>query len=461
MARTGGFNCEDMRRFQRELERLQQNTDAFLEECAKELAARLLRKVIKRTPVGQYPEGSGKTGGTLRRGWTTAGGAIEVNHFGDTYVIEITNPVEYANDLTAHTGNNNVHVTIAEKSTWNGKANANHTHSEYAANSHTHSEYAPIDSPNFTTAISMGRVEGSKVGSNSVAIGDDVEASGYYSHAEGYGTKAEGTVAHAEGWVCVADGNYSHAEGYYTNASGNWSHAEGYHTKSLGNQHAQGHYNDTSLALDNSNRGTSTGTAFVVGNGTDSTPSNAFRVTGNGQAIGKASFAATGADYAEYFEWADGNTDNEDRVGYFVTFADGKTIQKANEGDYILGIVSGMPCVIGNNDEGWMKQFEMDEWGRFIYETYTGVDEKTGEEYEYTHYKTNPEYDVSKDYVHREKRPEWSAIGMVGVLSVRDDGSCQVNGYCKCSKDGIATTSETGYRVIERVSDNIVKVVLK
>lgn len=96
MARTGRFNCEDMRRLQRELERLQRSTDAFLEECAKELAARLLRKVIKRTPVGQYPEGSGKTGGTLRRGWTAARDAITVHHSGNTYVIEITNPVEYA-----------------------------------------------------------------------------------------------------------------------------------------------------------------------------------------------------------------------------------------------------------------------------------------------------------------------------------------------------------------------------
>ena len=42
----------------------------FMEECLKELAARLLAKVIKRTPVGVYPSGSGKTGGTLRRGWT-------------------------------------------------------------------------------------------------------------------------------------------------------------------------------------------------------------------------------------------------------------------------------------------------------------------------------------------------------------------------------------------------------
>lgn len=76
----------------------------FIDACAKELAARLLAKVIKRTPVGDYPNSSGKKGGTLRRGWT--GGknssavayadSLTIHHFGDAYVIEIINPVEYA-----------------------------------------------------------------------------------------------------------------------------------------------------------------------------------------------------------------------------------------------------------------------------------------------------------------------------------------------------------------------------
>ena len=78
--------------------------DLFLTSCAKELAARLLAKVIKRTPVGQYPEGSGKVGGTLRRGWTAGknsnatayANSLKVNKVGTDYVIEIINPVEYA-----------------------------------------------------------------------------------------------------------------------------------------------------------------------------------------------------------------------------------------------------------------------------------------------------------------------------------------------------------------------------
>ena len=78
--------------------------DKFFESCAKELAARLLAKVIKRTPVGQYPVETGKKGGTLRRGWTgeqranasAYANSLKVNKVGTDYVIEIINPVEYA-----------------------------------------------------------------------------------------------------------------------------------------------------------------------------------------------------------------------------------------------------------------------------------------------------------------------------------------------------------------------------
>ena len=105
MARTGTINFRDFERIQSNLEKLnQEQVDTFIDACAKELAARLLAKVIKRTPVGDYPNSSGKKGGTLRRGWT--GGktqsavayadSLTIHHFGDAYVIEIVNPVEYA-----------------------------------------------------------------------------------------------------------------------------------------------------------------------------------------------------------------------------------------------------------------------------------------------------------------------------------------------------------------------------
>lgn len=91
-------------------------TTGFIENVAKELTARLLGKVIPRTPVGKYPTGSGKMGGTLRRGWTSPsnkdaelntifGGKSNVTEYvanipitkiGSIYEIEIINPIEYA-----------------------------------------------------------------------------------------------------------------------------------------------------------------------------------------------------------------------------------------------------------------------------------------------------------------------------------------------------------------------------
>ena len=106
MAKGGKIDIRGLEQFKEKIEKQlsDEQINEFIESCAKELAARLLAKVIKRTPVGEYPASSGKKGGTLRRGWTAgknsgASGyvdSLKVHHFGDTYVIEIVNPVEYA-----------------------------------------------------------------------------------------------------------------------------------------------------------------------------------------------------------------------------------------------------------------------------------------------------------------------------------------------------------------------------
>lgn len=106
MARGGNVNIEELDAFIQKVESnlTGANLEQFIESCAKELAARLLAKVIKRTPVGRYKKGSGKVGGTLRRGWTagknqSANGyvnSLNVEKTGDVYRIEIVNPVEYA-----------------------------------------------------------------------------------------------------------------------------------------------------------------------------------------------------------------------------------------------------------------------------------------------------------------------------------------------------------------------------
>ena len=138
MAHMGSFSTSDIKKLQKKLNKIQSDdVQAFIEECAKELVARLLAKVIKRTPVGDYSKEvkvvakkdsknhkkgetytkkvntSGKVGGTLRRGWTSksheeasSGGnnanakayadSLTINHSGNMLMIEVVNPVHYA-----------------------------------------------------------------------------------------------------------------------------------------------------------------------------------------------------------------------------------------------------------------------------------------------------------------------------------------------------------------------------
>ena len=203
--------------------------------------------------------------------------------------------------------------------------------------------------------------------------------------------------------------------------------------------------------------------------------STAFRVTMDGDIHVQNKVNASGADYAEYYEWADGNPNNEDRRGRFVTFDDEEKLRIATDtDDYILGIVSSCPAVVGNSfSQEWQGKYLTDLYGQRLTEKYTTAeeiitDEITGEETiieskEGIRYVINPEYDDSKKYVPREHRPEWSPVGTHGRLIVIDDGSCKVNKYCTVTGYGIATYSEskTDYRVVARIDDTHVKVVLK
>ena len=105
MAKGGKCNFKDFKELKKRIDKLESaNFNNFYEIVAKELASRLLAKVIKRTPVGQYPSTTGKVGGTLRRGWTgkkqtnakNYADSLPINKKGNLYEVEIVNPTEYA-----------------------------------------------------------------------------------------------------------------------------------------------------------------------------------------------------------------------------------------------------------------------------------------------------------------------------------------------------------------------------
>lgn len=196
-----------------------------------------------------------------------------------------------------------------------------------------------------------------------------------------------------------------------------------------------------------------TSNAVILGNGTsDGSRSNCFRVTTAGRVYGMDVYSSSGADYAEMFEWVDGNPNDEDRRGLFVTL-DGEKIRLANSADdYILGVVSGNPSVLGNNAaDQWSGMYMRDVFGALI------EDQSAA-----NGLKLNPAYNPKKPYIPREDRKEWDAVGLVGKLVLVDDGTCVPNGYCAPADGGIATSvKHSQYRVMSRIDDKHIRVLIR
>lgn len=362
---------------------------------------------------------------------------------------------------------------------------------------------APKASPVFTGSISLDRVSGTTIGEKSFAVGYEVEASGRIAHAEGYMTVASGPFSHAEGSNTTASGNPSHAEGQDTTASGSCSHAEGYGTNASGiRSHARG-YNTVASGTNSSAEGSSTtakgqvshsagsntvandyqyviGTynvekpssgvsddRFIIGGGFG-TNRNAFRVHSNGGVYG-GTYNSSGADYAEYFQWADDVPLEEDFAGRFVTL-DGERLRLACPEDaWVLGILSAAPSVVGDaEDDQWHGMYLKDVFGRVLLEEQEIPAETApdGTVLQKAHRELapvlNPDYRSGETYIPRSKRPEWAAVGLLGKLVAVDDGTCVPNGWCRPGQGGLATAAEgqTRFRVMSRLDETHIRIMI-
>ena len=284
----------------------------------------------------------------------------------------------------------------------------------------------------------------------------DIYSSILFTNGGGYSSSTSNSINYC---LLMGAGTHCHSQNSYE------EHAfgMGQYVNTRGNQFVIGKANITD------DKDSSTPSYyFIIGNGTnqyDNTRSNALTVDPTGNLAIAGTMSSAGADYAEFFEWKDGNPEAEDRVGYIVSL-DGDKLILANEGDYILGVVSGTATVLGDNPEwNWAKRWITDDFGRIQYEDVVIHHEAEGDipAWDETIKApiTNPDYNPDQKYTKRADRPEWSAVGMMGKLYVRDDGTCQVNGFAK-PINGVATASTSGtMRVIERVSDNVIRVVIK
>jgi hypothetical protein len=115
----------------------------------------------------------------------------------------------------------------------------------------------------------------------------------------------------------------------------------------------------------------------------------------------------------------------------------------------------------------WQGRYLLDEWGHKIIEEVTVPSQlnDNGEVItpEFTDRRPmhNPDWKPDEhEYISRVDRPEWVAVGLVGQLRVRDDGTCQPDGYCLPNKEGIATASEYGYKILQRTGANQVLIIM-
>lgn len=152
-------------------------------------------------------------------------------------------------------------------------------------------------------------------------------------------------------------------------------------------------------------------------------------------------------DFGEYFEWADGNPDNEDRIGYMVQL-NGNKIELATSIEKCIGVISGTCSFLsGSCSLDWHGRFLRDKFGRYLKD-------------ENGNLITNPEYNPELEYIPREQRKEWDVVGLIGQVITRQDGTLEVGGYAGCS-NGIATNATSGFKVLKIIDSETALLLVK
>ncbi len=179
-----------------------------------------------------------------------------------------------------------------------------------------------------------------------------------------------------------------------------------------------------------------------------------FKIDQNGSTYSRQNFNANGADYAEFFESIDGN---QYPLGSTVVLEGDKIRISTLEDDpsNIIGVVRPktgfkMPITVGNVYwSEWKEKYLCDEFGVPYLEEYkyitwddNGIKRKYPQDavpydlkpsgsivYEthdengnpYLRPVKNPNYDVNRPYISREKRDEWNLIGLLGQVPILKD----------------------------------------
>lgn len=186
-----------------------------------------------------------------------------------------------------------------------------------------------------------------------------------------------------------------------------------------------------------------------TGTGEDDIPHKIFNMSGDGSMYIDKSVYTNVAGYAEKFEWADGNSRNENRYGLVVALDANGQLIAATESSTPIGVVVPNASVIGNSNwNGWKNKFDRDEFGIEKQHTYNIIEwneDVTGKlksfytdsldanfatpdnaiEYQTDEFGNElkkdtitSEYDADTEYLGRQKRKEWATVCLLGTVPV-------------------------------------------
>lgn len=277
------------------------------------------------------------------------------------------------------------------------------------------------------------------------------EANADYSVVMGWNNKAIREAPDAEGLVLQAANSLVGGDNCNAYHSNTLTFGQGLITGE-GNQTVIGQFNESCAGWG--------GIRFIIGGGSSNDDRKNLVVVQDGDCTrnesGSGGVMTWGpvkpgsnwlGDFGEYFEWFDGNPDSEDRIGYMVQL-NGNKIELAQSFENCFGVISGTASVIaGECSLEWHGRFLKDEWGRYL-------KNEDGQLIE------NPQYDKSRSYQNRAQRSEWDVVGLIGQVLTRQDGTLKAGGFAGC-KDGIATNSTNGYRVLKVINENIALLLIK
>ena len=161
----------------------------------------------------------------------------------------------------------------------------------------------------------------------------------------------------------------------------------------------------------------------------------------------KASGAITGnssfADFAEYFESVDGKAIP---LGTIVSLGEGGRVKVADQGEYMVGVISQTAGII-LNAQGfeWKDRYLYDRYGQPILVDKEIINEETGEVEIIKTQMLNVNYKEDEEYAGREDREEWNVVGLTGQIFVNVDDTVNEGDFIKVGDNGIGTKGRNEY----------------